>query len=157
LPRCVVASPDAVPAGASFLFLVTREGGAHLFDNRSQHIDRVDAWLRRARNLPPAAFREAFQRTFDAICERARLALGEITLGAIVGRVLDESRARFHWFGRPAARFVLVELLSVLGLLTGEILTPALHVELSRVAMRWTPRAGRPRAAPSPSLGAEAP
>ncbi len=35
---------------------------------------------------------------------------------------------------RAAVRFVLVEFLSVLGVLTAEILTPALHAELARLA-----------------------
>jgi len=36
---------------------------------------------------------------------------------------------------REAIRFVLVELLTVLGNLTAEILTPALHAEISKVTL----------------------
>jgi hypothetical protein len=43
---------------------------------------------------------------------------------------------------REAIRFVLVELLTVLGNLTAEILTPALHAEISRVARPGAIRVG---------------
>jgi len=88
------------------------------------------------------------------------MTLGEVTLTAIVDRVLytasekysflsalkiDGTRICFDDFRRQGAvqhgrhlhevvRFVLVELLTVLGNLTDEILTSALHAELSKVA-----------------------
>ena len=86
--------------------------------------------------------------------QRSQLTLGDVTLTAIVDRVLHLageqfpalgsvalSEAGLSWREPPAGadparlaegiRFVLVEFLTVLGNLTAEILTPALHAELS--------------------------
>ncbi|HEX7600673.1 MAG TPA: hypothetical protein VF316_03670 [Polyangiaceae bacterium] len=95
-----------------------------------------------------------------ALWRRSVVTLGEITLWAVVDRVLymvsethpflstltvEKTGLRFDGFReqggaldanlRPAVRLVLVEFLTVLGHLTDEILTPALHAELSKVAL----------------------
>ena len=118
----------------------------------------MDAWLERIQDLPVDAQLEAFEAAFDAIWRRAHRTLGDVTLTAIVDRVLYLARERFPMLGslevgetglRSGAlrganvaahpdlldgmRFALVELLTVLGSLTAEILSPALHAELARV------------------------
>lgn len=114
-----------------------------MFDDANEHAARVDAWLRPARRLPSATVRHAFERAFDALCARARVALGDVTVSAINDRVIESTHERYPWFWpseevppvvlRRAVRFVLVEFLSVVGQLTGGILTRALHEALWRV------------------------
>ena len=121
----------------------------------------VDAWIEgAARGLPVDALLEVFQQAFDALWRRAQLTLGDVTLMAIVDRVLYNAAERFPALSsltvepaglrteplrkRPRSldkdellegiRFVLVEFLTVLGNLTAEILTPALHAELAKAA-----------------------
>lgn len=116
-----------------------------MFDDSNEHAARVDAWLRPARRLPSETVRDAFERAFDALCARARLALGDVTVSAINDRVIESTHARFPWFWpstdvppvalRRAVRFVLVEFLSVVAHLTAGILTPALHETLWRVPL----------------------
>ena len=115
----------------------------------------VAAWLRRVPAEPPALL-EAFEATFATLWRRTRLTLGDVTLTAIVERVLHVARTRFpvldalelgddalRWRVPPAPQlgrerlaeaieFVLVELLTVLGNLTADIITHALHAELAR-------------------------
>jgi hypothetical protein len=93
--------------------------------------------------------------------KRAHVTLGDVTLMAIVDRVLytasarfpaldalkvsvtgvhfDELRARIDSLDQealaPAIQFAMVEFLTVLGHLTSEILTPALHSALSLVTL----------------------
>ena len=125
----------------------------------------VDAWLHGpARALGAADAVTLFERALGALWRRADVTLGEVTLTAIVERVLytatethpflstltiERTGICFDGFRQQAAvsanlfeafRLVLVELLTVLGHLTGEILTPALHAELSKVALEG-PRA----------------
>jgi hypothetical protein len=97
---------------------------------------------------------ELLRAGLEAIRRRAEQTLGEVTLGAIVDRVLYTGRAHhpslgglsvgtagFHFDNpQPAEppdvlRFVVIELLTVLGSLTAEILTPALHAALSAVTL----------------------
>lgn len=116
-----------------------------MFDDANEHAARVDAWLRPAKRLPSETVRHAFDRAFDALCARARVALGDVTVSAINDRVIESTQARFPWFWpstdvppgalRKAVRFVLVEFLSVVGHLTGGILTRALHETLWRVPL----------------------
>lgn len=120
------------------------EGGL-LFDDAIEHAARVDAWLRPAKRLSPATLRAAFERAFDALCARARVALGDVTVSTINDRVIERTHARFPWFWpsadttpdslRRAVRFVLVEFLTVVAQLTGGILTRALHETLWRVPL----------------------
>ena len=138
---------------------VTPGEGVSYVSHRSQpHSECVNSWSRGARCLAPEPYREAFQRAFDAVYGRARVVLGDVTCGAILDRIIDDTRLRFPGFAQAktggtqngfdvraasrgvrtdeleiVARFVLLELLTVLGHLTGGILTPALHGELSSV------------------------
>jgi hypothetical protein len=125
-----------------------------------QHAELVDAWLERtAARLSPVQQIALFERALAALWERARQTLGELTLTAIVERVLStatekhpilagarldagavscevlrrDAEALSGADAREALRCVLVEWLTVVGNLTAEILTPALHEALSKV------------------------
>jgi hypothetical protein len=99
---------------------------------------------------------DAFESATAALWQRAHLTLGEVTLAAIVKRVLCSAESQFPFLSAlkldetkinceqlrvtgpslgldqlvDGIRFVLVELLTVVGNLTADILTPALHGEL---------------------------
>ena len=133
----------------------------------------MNAWLERAATgLPSKALIPAFERAFDSLWHRANETLGEVTLTAIVDRILYNATEKhpvlaglrlgaegLSWQDGPertramtdaqltdAIRYVLVEFLTVLGNLTADILTPALHAALSSVA----PRPERDQAASRP-------
>jgi hypothetical protein len=102
---------------------------------------------------------DLYERALDALWRRSHQCLGEVSLMAIVDRVLHEGTERFpHLVAlkietsgvqcgalrqvapglEPALleeslACVVSELLRVLGSLTGEILTPGLHAELLKV------------------------
>ena len=121
----------------------------------------VDAWLERTTcGLPSRQLPLAFERGLNAVWKRAEPSLGALTLTAIADRVFFTAVERFPFLSsidvstggvrcealsaRPEAldddvliqglRFLLVEFLTVLGNLTADILTPALHSELSEKA-----------------------
>jgi hypothetical protein len=127
------------------------------------HAACVAAWLERVPpDLTPEERLAAFEVAFGALWMRASTTLGEVTLTAIARRVLHDASERFpeivgldvdgegiRWgelraraagLGgerlRQIAELVLTEFLTVMGNLTAEILSPALHAELSRVAIR---------------------
>lgn len=126
--------------------------------DRNEHGEHVDAWLRAAPR--PLALEEQlrrFERALSAVLARANQTLGEVTLLAILDRVLYVAAEQFPLIAELevqatcvscrrlllrtrelsaqqaelAIRFVLVEFLTVLGNLTAEILSPALHRELA--------------------------
>lgn len=129
----------------------------------NDHSTCVNAWMERtAKGLPPERLLQVFEQSFAALWRRAHQTLGDVTLTAIVDRVLyvaaeqhpllsalkvEETGLRVQDLHERAAglehdrvsevseavRFVMVEFLTVLGNLTSEILTPALHAELSNV------------------------
>src|SRR5687767_6569125 len=128
----------------------------------SDHGACVDAWLERVmQDLPINGPLPMFERGFGALWRRAHRTLGDVTLTAIVDRVLYTAAERYpelssieidaggircqelhkraasldHMQLAEGLRFVLVEFLAVLGNLTAEILTPALHSELAKVAL----------------------
>ncbi|HLL53477.1 MAG TPA: hypothetical protein VK447_08030 [Myxococcaceae bacterium] len=136
---------------------------------RDQHSARVDAWMaENARGSSREELLELVERAVDALWRRAHYCLGGITLVAIVDRVLVHGTERFPFLSalrveptgvrfdglaesaqRPppevleqALRFLVVELLTVLGTLTGEILTPALGAELAKVSRAPSRRTG---------------
>ncbi len=140
-----------------------QRGGRAMQD--SFHRQRVDAWMERhttALRAPELA--QLLGLALGALWDRANVTLGEVTLVAIFHRVLSNTKRKFPVMaalrlepktetfsdlaagGSSAAsldraelaramQFVLTELLTVLGTLTGEILTPALHAELSTVSL----------------------
>ena len=122
------------------------------------HAACVDAWwTRHARAGEPAASLRALERGFRLVWTRAQVTLGDVTLMAIGERVLHDVAEEYPPLAAlrieptgiscedieqdvaslepadldRALRRVLVELLVVLGRLTGEVLTPVLHAELS--------------------------
>lgn len=128
----------------------------------ARHQACVDLWMGVAtKQVPSAQLIRRFERTIEALWRRAHVTLGDVTLAAIVDRVLytaaarfpslaalevEPSGVRFEALKRQAEglnqdelvhgiRFALVEFLTVLGHLTAEILTPALHSELSRLTL----------------------
>jgi hypothetical protein len=129
--------------------------------DESDHRAQVDAWMDRAdKDAPPERLLDAFEQAFGAVWRRARLTLGDVTLMAILDRVLYTAAERFPLLSplevdatglrsdklreragslrrdqlADAIRFILVEFLTVLGKLTAEVLSPALHSELAKVA-----------------------
>lgn len=123
-----------------------------------EHQVVVTAWFDRAApGRSVESLIQAFEDGFAALWRRALLTLGEVTLTAVVERVLYTATEQFPMLApiqveasglrcqglrsqaglryedlSPATRFVLVEFLTVLGSLTAQILTPALHAELSK-------------------------
>ncbi|MET0591844.1 MAG: hypothetical protein ABW133_04040 [Polyangiaceae bacterium] len=136
--------------------------------DETNHAEYVDAWWTlAAQGLPPARVVALFERALRALWDRSHVTLGVVTLAAIVDRVLyvasenypalatlkvDEQGIHFDAFRQAesdgpgditeGAQFVLMEFLTVLGHLTDEILTPALHEELSNVALEQPGQAG---------------
>lgn len=132
--------------------------------DEGHHAASVDAWLERsAKDRSPKVLLELFEAALGAMWARTLTTLGEVTLTAIAERVLHDASEKFPLFSslkvdptsgiqldgllqqvrsvhaaelREGSRFVLVEFLTVVGSLTAEILTPELHSELSRVAVR---------------------
>lgn len=119
-----------------------------------------------AAKLPPPARLALFSAALAAIWSRAGVTLGTVTLAAIAERVthaasrkspllaavaVEDTGFELALLGEAAKeepdaaataalRTLLVELLVVLGRLTAEILTPALHAEIARVRpSRFTP------------------
>jgi len=100
-----------------------------------------------------------FEQAFDAMWQRAVRTLGEVTLAAIVDRVLYTAAERFPFLEplnvqarglgfealesriadldlahlQAGIRSVMIEFLTVLGNLSAEVLTPALHSELRKL------------------------
>ena len=128
------------------------------------HSNYVNTWMKQAaKGLSPEQLLELFEQAMSALWCRAHLTLGDATLTAIMDRVLLNASETFPPFEsleieangmdcrklrqRPdvfdklgkleeAIRFVVVEFLVVIGNLTGELLTPALHSELSKIGTR---------------------
>lgn len=127
------------------------------------HSHQVNAWMKQAgKGLPPQQVLQLFEQAMTALWNRAHLTLGDVTLSAILDRVLYNAAEKYPPFeslmvgphgmdfeqlreqatvldGDELAegiRFVIVEFLTVIGNLTGEILTPSLHIELSKVTLK---------------------
>lgn len=127
---------------------------------RNIHEEVISAWREGwAGTLAPPALLDVFERALDALWRRAHMSLGEMTLMAIVDRVIHQGGEKYphlallkietsgvhfgelHHSARTLDRerleesfvFLMYELLRVFGALTGEILTPGLHAELHKV------------------------
>jgi hypothetical protein len=130
------------------------------------HAACVDAWLAGVTRDPGLGSVESaldlFEEALSSIWQEAQKTLGEVTLTAIANRVLYVTQDKFPELAGLAVspegisvlalrkrlnglkstellepfRFLLIELLRVLGDLTGDVLTPWLHAELSKVQAR---------------------
>jgi len=126
------------------------------------HIRFVSEWMKHATRISPEELAGLFERALTVLWSRTHSALGDITVAAIVDRVLYNAAEKYSALGslkldasgvnfadfrhqadtfndrelREAIQFVLVEFLTVVGNLTAEILTPALHSELSSVTVK---------------------
>jgi hypothetical protein len=121
----------------------------------------VNGWAERAASgLPPEQVLQVFEEALGALWQRAHLTLGDVTLTAILDRVLYDAATQFPELATArvgsaglqcdelraqaggldpvrlleASKFVLVEFLAVLGKLVAEILSPGLHAELAKIA-----------------------
>ena len=130
------------------------------------HASIVNHWMKQAANgLTSGQLLLLFEAAIAALCQRAYLTLGDVTLTAVVDRVMYNAAEEFPLFESlepgtrgvncrallesmsggneveltEGMRFVLVEFLTVIGNLTAEILTPALHSELSNVVLEARP------------------
>jgi hypothetical protein len=130
------------------------------------HAACIEAVMERSGSaLAPGRQLDVFGTAFNALWQRAQLTLGDVTLMAIVKRVLYKASEHYPVFKaltvantgiarselemqlaqlslaqRDAAlRYVLVEVLTVIGSLTADILTPALHQALLNVLPANTP------------------
>jgi len=129
-------------------------------DHTGVHEQCVSAWLeaRGARNADNTRITELLLAGLQAIWERARPSLGDVTLAAIVQRAIHSAERRHDELAQLGLRVtdggsigvtsaaaprvdlddavadVLVEVLRVLGGLTAGALTPALHAALASAA-----------------------
>jgi hypothetical protein len=151
--------------------------------DKGHHRTVVDEWLKRStKDLPPEKLLLLFEAALAALWVRTHTTLGEVTLTAITERVLHGASEKMPVFATlkvdPNAGIllrelrerigsahdaelvagipvVIVELLTVLGNLTAEILTPELHRDLSQVAVPET--MGGDKAAPGRPTNPEVP
>jgi hypothetical protein len=124
----------------------------------THHAVHVERWLDgAASDLSTEGLIALLERALVALWQSANTTLGEVTLTAIVDRVLYTAAEQYPFLSiakvqgavrfeirllgdvqrdrrlLDVIRFVLMEFLSVLGHLTDEILTPAMHATLSTV------------------------
>ena len=128
-------------------------------EDDTSHAAAVHAWMEgAAQGLSPEDKLVLFERALRAIWQRAHRTLGEVTLGAIVARILYDMAEEFPLIATleidaagvligeiedralldgldDAMRRTLVALLTVIGNLTAEILTPGLHAALASVSL----------------------
>ncbi|QRK08952.1 hypothetical protein JQX13_01915 [Archangium violaceum] len=130
---------------------------------RKVHSEAVKAWRDGwAGTLSQQELLDVYERALDALWRRAHMSLGEVSLMAIVDRVLHQGTDQFPHlaalkvetsgvqFGElrqvvssldrtlleDSLSYLVIELLRVFGALTAEILTPGLHAELRKVQAR---------------------
>lgn len=135
-------------------------------DEGRPHSKQIDDWIRQnASGLPSEKVVIIFGEAIQAIQRRAGATLSEVTLSAIFDRVLHMSQQRFTLLSKvkiesksivldaligsasdlerdeitDAFRFFLIELLTLLGNLTADILTKPLYQELSKVTAASAP------------------
>ena len=123
------------------------------------HDGYVARWLARAgAGRSPPELAELLERALNALYGSARQVLGDVTLDAIVDRVLFSARERHLFLSgvgfasgtfscrklievgpadaqaiRAGVRSLLTELLTVVGNLTADVLTSAFRTELSKL------------------------
>lgn len=132
---------------------------------RSKYRDHsafVEEWLDDAgRGLDCERLLELLQQAVRVVWDSARVSISDVTLDAVLERVVINARDHFPWLpalpvvhssidtsvlrahcGRAklgeilkASRFIVTEFLAINGNLTGEALTPAMHRGLAKA--RW--------------------
>lgn len=128
----------------------------------SDHGQHIREWMRQTAGLSSNQMAQLFERAIGALWNCAYLTLGDLTLLAILERVLDGATEEFPLFATlkldadgvnctefreratdvgdlrlaEAIQFILVELLTVIGNLTAEVLTPTFYSELSKVTVK---------------------
>lgn len=137
---------------------MSRSWGGSYMEVDSDHRRCVEVWTQRwPRDWTPERRVTAFEHAFAALFWRAHQTLGGATVVAIAARVLSAATERYPELQgtvvgprglvletlrsrastlddarlRECIHFALVEFLSVVGTVTAEILTPALHAELT--------------------------
>jgi hypothetical protein len=121
------------------------------------HDEIVSAWLKGAEGISSGGVLDLFEDGMQRMLRRVQPTLGETTLAAILARVLYTATERHPFLASlrvktggvdfdgvrdgltaipaddvtQATQFAMVEFLTVVGHLTAEILTPALHAVLS--------------------------
>lgn len=138
-----------------------------MLDGADEHTGCVDAWLLRLAPVEgPAALIDLVDGLVTALWVKTATTLGVVTLTAIAERVLHNTAEKFPLFSSvtvdptrgirlrelhelvgdghrgevlAATRFLLIELLTVLGNLTAGILTRELHKEVERAPPRRPP------------------
>ncbi len=137
---------------------------------RKVHIEAVKAWRDGwAETLSQHELVDVYERALDALWRRAHMSLGEVSLMAIMDRVLHQGSEQFSHlaalkvetsgvqFGEmrqvassldravleESLTMLVVEMLRVFGALTAEILTPGLLAELRKVQVQVRPADGK--------------
>lgn len=143
--------------------------------SESDHHKCVESWLEeRAQGLTVVQYPPLLEAGVAAVSQRAQRTLGDVTVRSIIERVIHTAAVdhpvlssltleggrvragRLHGRARSAPelkaalRGLLVELLTVMGHLTADILTPALHAALR--AARPTLLASAARRGPAASV-----
>jgi len=130
-----------------------------------RHQAVVTAWLSKAeKGLDNEQLVDLLELTLTRVMDAARLPAGEITLAAVLDRVVGTAADAFQWLPRTvvtagaadfsafraaaprlqrqnvlrAVHFVLTDFLAILGNLTAEVLTPELHKQLDSVRLKKT-------------------
>lgn len=122
-----------------------------------RHETCVEEWLAQAAGLSSTDVLAAWERAFGALWQRTQRTLGEVTLGAILDRVLRKAAKRYPLLSALHAvtsgvsckelatqagevprddlmeslRYVLVEFLTIIGNLTAGIMNDPLHSALA--------------------------
>jgi hypothetical protein len=142
---------------------------------KSEHEICVDVWIEeQAKGLAADRLVPLFNQAFRALWQRTERTLGDVTARALADRAfhtgaggqslfsmfkVEDSGIRCVGLGHGGApedlvvemRSLLVEFLTVLGNLTAEILTPALHQDLRAVTARSRAPTSRTRATVPPT------
>ena len=138
---------------------------------KERHSSEIDAWIKQnSSGLSCEQLLAFFGKAIESTQKRTATILSEVTLTAIMDRVLSTSQKRFPLLSgvqirssgisvaslmpqakdlkpeeiEAAFRFLLIELLTLLGHLTAEVLTETLYQELFKVTADRTPPEVRP-------------
>ena len=157
-----------------------------MIDSRNDiHAKQVDAWaLKNTAGLPPEKLVRLFEIAIQAIEQRSLTTLSSVTVMVVLDRALHQSKEIFPLLAavtldpkgvrldgiiansghhkpeelQAALRHLLVEILSVFGNITAEVLTVPLQKELSKItceSVLKTPEAQGLRVIKSPKTNQE--